>query len=120
MLKKFSLEWAFEACLEAEQEPLRLKLKPLITAWSVKTYPVLLWRLKNDPLSNNSTALEVFSTQVSGRRDPLWLFVSMCVNRTMPSDCAVAVGTTKRFAEILCNCFQEVQQEREGSFIQNG
>jgi len=27
MLKKFSLEWAFEACLEAEQEPLRLKLK---------------------------------------------------------------------------------------------
>jgi hypothetical protein len=64
--------------------------------WVSKIYPLLLCRLKANPLSNMSVSLEIFSTTLEDRK--FWLFVTMCVNRTLPSDCVAAVGTTKQFA----------------------
>lgn len=116
---KFDLEWSFDASL-GETERLRVKLKPVIAAWANETYPTLLKRLKDDCLSNNSTAVEVISSEVPGRLEAVWLVVAMCVNRTMRSDCAVGVGATKRFAEVLYDSFRSVMEERNNSFIQNG
>jgi hypothetical protein len=119
MKLKFDLEWSFDASL-GETEPLRAKLKPVIAEWAGKTYPMLLKRLKDDRLSNNSTAVEIIPSKVSGRPEPVWLVATMCVNRTMRSDCAVGVGATREFAEVLYDSFQSVMEERNNSFIQNG
>lgn len=115
MQMKFDLEWSFDASLR-ETEALGVKLKPLVHTWASKTYPTLLKRLKHDRLANNSTAVEIISSEVPGRLEPVWLVVGMCVNRTIKSDCVAGVGATKEFAEVLYNAFS-VSDGREGKFF---
>ena len=84
MMQKLALEWFFDPVLKGTEQ-LQAQLKPTLSDCAKTAYPKLLSRLKNDSLSNNSTALEIIPMRV--QETAVWLFVSMCVNRTLPSDC---------------------------------
>ena len=114
-MQKLALEWAFDPALKGV-EPLQARLKPLVFDWAKTTYPGLLSRLKKDSLSNNSTAAEIIPAQMEGTS--VWLFVSMCVNRTLPSDCAVFVGASRKSAELVGEGFLSEMEERNAAHIE--
>ena len=97
-------------------KPLQMRLKPLVSDRVKTTYQKLLARLKKGSLSNNSTAVEIIPAQVEGTS--VWLFVSMCVNRTLPSDCAVFVSATEVSAELAAEGFLSVTEERNAAHIE--
>ena len=117
MLQKLNLTWSFDSCLD-NRDQLQIELKPIVAKWVQEMYPKLVISLKGDSLTNNSTSVEIFSAPVKNRSEPVWLFAAMSVNRTMPSDCVVTVGSTKDFVEVVANAFVESQQERNRPYVQ--
>jgi hypothetical protein len=80
-MKKIKLDWHFSETLkEAEREPLRLKLKPLVGAWVTKEYPGRLKQLRDNLAVNNSTLTEVFPAKGERRRSVAFLCV-VCQSR---------------------------------------
>jgi hypothetical protein len=112
-MQKIKIEWHFAAFVgERDREPVRLELKPRLGTWITENYPLLLKRLKDDPESNNSTAMEVFSVKLPSKAEPIWLFCALCVNRTLPPDAVAAIFPTQETALIMMKGFQQTQQER--------
>jgi hypothetical protein len=114
MMQKLALEWFFDPVLKGTEQ-LQAQLKPTVSDWAKAAYPKLLSRLKNDSLSNNSSALEIIPVRV--QETSVWLFVSMCVNRTLPSDCTVFVGATQETAEKAADGFLSEMEERNAAHI---
>ena len=120
MKLKLDLEWGFLADLgkleKLQQEDLWRLLKPVVSTWINKTYPDLLKNLKYDTLSNNSTAMEILSSDVPGRANPVWLVVALYVNRTEKSDGLAVVGASRETVVIWAETLQRVQQEQSDFF----
>jgi hypothetical protein len=112
MMRKLALEWFFDPALKGTEQ-LQAQLKPVISDWAKTAYPKLLSRLKNDSLSNNSAALEIIPMRV--QETAVWLFVSMCVNRTLPNDCTVFVGATQEIAEKAADGFLSEMKRRDAA-----
>ena len=112
MPQKLALTWSFSRELENEQTQLIAALKPFVTQWGSRHFPKLVRRLERDSLANNSTFTTVRQFRVRERAEPVWLFLALCVNRSMPSDCVAAVGTNEKFALSIGRAFHGAQEEK--------